>query len=415
MRVLYLCLDEGIPLLGRKGAAVHVREMVAAMTRRGHDVAVVGPVLSKSPWEQPARIEGQLMQILPEPEATAAAAALRAYNERLGVENALPGEIRRVLYQSAIAPRLIHRFERHRPNLIYERLSLHGTAGPVVAEALGVPYVVEVNAPLAEEHSTYRGAWLGELAATGELWTLSRADAVLAVSEPLREHLASRGVDPGTIHVIPNGVDGNLFRPEPRDDTLRRAWGVDGAPVLGFVGSLRPWHGVELLPEVLAGVRERHAEARMVIAGDGELRSRAEASFDERGLEKAVVFTGAMPHQDIPSVIRSLDVALAPYPKPEHAFYFSPLKLFEYLACGTPLVAARIGQIADVVQDGRTGLLHEPGDVGAIVEACCTLIEDPELAERIGASAAEVGAAHTWDANAERVFEIVSGLADGGS
>jgi glycosyltransferase involved in cell wall biosynthesis len=410
MRVLYLCLDEGIPLLGRKGAAVHVREMVAALIRGGNEVAVVGPVLSKSAWEEPAGIAGRLTQILPEPEATATAAGLRAYNERIGLDNGLPGEVRRILYQSSVAGRLIHRFERQPPDLVYERLSLHGTAGPVVAEALGVPYVVEVNAPLAQEHSTYRGAWLGELATAGELWTLRRASAILAVSEELRDNIAARGVDRAMIHVVPNGVDGTRFSPGPKDEALRRSWGATDAPVLGFVGSLRPWHGVELLPDVLEGVRRRHEDVRLVVAGDGEMRTRLESDLLDRGLADATFFTGALPHDLVPPVIRSLDVALAPYPEPDHAFYFSPLKLFEYMACGTPVVAARIGQIADVVDDGRTGLLHEPGDIEAIVDACCTLIEDRELAERIGRHAARDGAGYTWDANAGRVMEIVDEL-----
>jgi len=413
MRILYLCLDEGIPLLGRKGAAVHVREMVAAFARAGHDVAVVGPVLAKSPWEEPAELDGRIVQILPEPEATTAAATLRAYNERIGAENALPGEVRRILYQSSVAARVIHRFERQRPDVVYERLSLHGTAGPVIAEALDVPYMVEVNAPLAEEHTNYRGAWLGELAAEGERWTLARADAILSVSELLREHLAAQGVDPERIHVVPNGVDSARFRPGSRDPELARTWGVDGAPVLGFVGSLRPWHGVELLPAILEGVRERHGDVRLLVAGDGEMRSPTEEALRERGLEAAAVFTGAVPHEDVPGLIRCLDVALAPYPEPEHAFYFSPLKLFEYLACGVPVVAARIGQIAEVVDDGGTGLLHEPGDVGAIVSACCELLDDPERAARMGAAAAEAGAAYTWDANASKVTGLAETLRAG--
>jgi glycosyltransferase involved in cell wall biosynthesis len=410
MRVLYLCLDEGIPLLGRKGASVHVREMVAALTRAGHEVAIVGPVLSKSPWEEPAEIEGRIVHILPEPEAAAAAAGLRSYNDRIGSENALPGEVRRILYQSSVAGRVIHRFERHRPDLIYERLSLHGTAGPVIAEALGAPYMLEVNAPLAQEHTTYRGAWLGELASAGERWTLARADAVLAVSEALRDHLAARGVRPERIHVVPNGVDGTRFRPGPREEDLARALGIHDAPLLGFVGSLRPWHGVELLPDILEGVRKQHGDVRMLVVGDGEMRSRTEMAFEERGLADAAVFTGAVPHDDVPKLIRCLDVGLAPYPEPEHTFYFSPLKLFEYMACGVPVVAARIGQIADVVEDGVTGLMHEPGDVAAIVSACCSLLDDPTRAARIGAAAAEAGASFTWDANAARVSALAAEL-----
>ena len=80
------------------------------------------------------------------------------------------------------------------------------------------------------------------------------------------------------------------------------------------------------------------------------------------------------------------------------------------MACGVPVVAARIGQIADVVDDGRTGLLHEPGDVEAIVSVCCSLLDDPARAARIGAAAADAGAAYTWDANAARVTALAATL-----
>lgn len=104
-------------------------------------------------------------------------------------------------------------------------------------------------------------------------------------------------------------------------------------------------------------------------------------------------------------------MALAPYPRPGHDFYFSPLKLFEYMACGVPAVAAGLGQIEEVVRDGETSLLYPPEEPNALVEACDRLLSDPDLRRRIGSAAAkEVHNRYTWDHNAERVTILAQSL-----
>ena len=110
-------------------------------------------------------------------------------------------------------------------------------------------------------------------------------------------------------------------------------------------------------------------------------------------------------------MIHRFDVALAPYPRPAHDFYFSPLKLFEYLACGAPVVAASLGQIAEVVRHGETGLLYPPGELDALVASCERLLEDPDLRRRMGRAAAkEIHDRYTWDHNAERVIDLARSL-----
>jgi hypothetical protein len=97
MKVLYLCPDSGIPVLGRKGASIHVRSLVAALSQAGHQVIVAAPVLNKSPWETPATISGNLLHLRPNSSSAAAVQALKEFNDTLGVENALPGEVRRII------------------------------------------------------------------------------------------------------------------------------------------------------------------------------------------------------------------------------------------------------------------------------------------------------------------------------
>jgi len=420
MKILYLCPDLGIPVLGRKGASVHVRELIAAFARAGHRVTLAAQTLIKSPTDERAGVRARVIQVQPDPAVTGVVQLLKEFNERLGVENSLPGELRRILYNKPLARELKRWFMRNRPAFIYERASLYATAGVRLAEKFRVPHIVELNAPLAVEQSAYRATGFGELAAQAERWTLMHADGVIVVSEELRKHVCSLGVNPRKIQVMPNGVDPELFCPQVGSAHRsgraapalrhRRAKGVT-RPTLGFVGGLRPWHGVEILPALLARLRRSRRDIQLVIAGDGQLRGELERAFRQRGLRKNVVFTGALLHEEMPDVIRGFDIALAPYPRPDHDFYFSPLKLFEYMACGVAVVASDVGQISEVVRAGKTGLLYPPGNFEALVACCQRLLANPELRAELGKAAArDVRQKFTWDHNAARVIKVARRL-----
>ena len=411
MKILYLCSDRGIPLLGRKGASVHVRSLVAALSRAGHQVVVAAQVLNKSPWETPATITGNVLHLRPSSSSAAAVQALKDFNQTLGVENTVPGEIRRILSNKELGDELRRRLDSDPPDFIYERASLCGIAGVKLAREFNVPVLLEVNAPLAGEQSAYRGSELAQLATAAECWALKQADAVLVVSKALREHVCGLGTDPARVHVMPNGVDAAIFRPGPPEPTVREQWGVRKGPVLGFVGGLRPWHGVECLPTLLERLAARHQDVQMIIVGDGPLRRELEAKFEGRGVSSRVIFAGAIQHEEVPALIRLFDLALAPYPSLDHAFYFSPLKLFEYMACGVPVVAADLGQIAEVVRDGENGLLYSAGDADALAATCDRLLANPSLRVVLGQSAAKLVHTHfTWEQNAARVIDLARAL-----
>jgi glycosyltransferase involved in cell wall biosynthesis len=406
VRVLYLCPDLGVPVLGHKGASVHVRSLVTALAALGHDVVLAAAALTASPWESPAPLEAPVVHLPPSEATLDAVLAVRDLRDAVGATSELPAELRRILYDRDLARELRLRFMRQRLDAIYERASLYATAGAGLARALDVPHVVELNAPLALEHRTYRGAGVDDLPAAAEARLLRAADAVVAVSEPLREHALRVGADPGRVTVRANGVDHERFHPGARDPRLRAALGLDGGPVVGFVGGLRGWHGVDVLPDLLGRLRERIADVRLLIVGNGPLAGPLEEELGRRGLRHRAVLTGAVAHDRVPALVRELDVALAPYPPLAHDFYFSPLKLLEYMACGVPVVASAVGAIPELVEDGITGLVVPPGDVEALAGACARLLEDPALGARLGAAgAAVVGERHGWDAVARETAD----------
>jgi glycosyltransferase involved in cell wall biosynthesis len=405
MKILYLCTDLGIPICGRKGASVHVRALAAALHHLGHSVIVAAPQLNKSPWEEPAPVPFRVIHVPPSHDA---ASAVKAFGELIGVTNSsVAGAVQRILYAKDLSRELKRQFSHEPPDFIYERGSLYSTTGVTLAAEFRVPLLLELNAPLAMEQETYRGGGLGDLARRSEQWTLARANAVLAVSAPLRDYVVSVGVEAGRVHVVPNGVDPELFAPRPRDPAVRRRFHLNGGPVIGFVGGLRPWHGADALPALVERLVPRHRDLQLVVVGNGPLRTDLEQDLAARGIGRHAVFTGSVPHDEVSKLVTEFDVALVPYAAPEHAFYFSPLKLFESMASGVPVVASAIGQIEEIVCDRKTGLLCPPGDLDAMTAACDQLLDDSALRQRLGQAAAdEVRGRYTWQRNAERVVEL---------
>jgi glycosyltransferase involved in cell wall biosynthesis len=408
MKILYLCCDSGIPVLGYKGASIHVRELISAFRRAGHDVILGAQVLNKNPWETPASLNARVVQVRPSSSSLASVAAVKEFQETIGMEASLASELRRLLFNKEIVSELKRQCDSAPPDFIYERASLYGTSGVQLAREFKVPLLVELNAPLALEHSTYRSAGLHDMGALAERWALSQADAVLPVSSQLRRDVIDLGIAAERVHTVPNGVDPSLFYPAPPEVGGRARLGLSPGPVLGFVGGLRPWHGVEVLPELLQKLARRHPRLQMVIVGDGPLRDTLTKEFETRRLGARVRFTGTVPHEQVPAVLRHFDIALAPYPRLNHQFYFSPLKLYEYMACGIPVVASAAGQISEVIKNGKNGLLCPPQNIRALTEACDRLLRDESLRHRLGQAGCKLVHTHfTWDHNARRIADLV--------
>ncbi|MCG8557572.1 MAG: glycosyltransferase family 4 protein [Proteobacteria bacterium] len=385
--------------------------MVQALSDAGHSVQLAAPTLGDEEPALRSSLRASIVHLPPSEDTEDAVDAMRTWQQMLEMDDAAARQVRRILYNRDLLRTLRDRLGAAPPDFIYERASPYSTTGVMLARELGRPLLLELNAPLAVEQSIYRKTGLEELAARAEAWTVRQASAVLAVSTAVRQHATSLGVDPARVHVVPNAVDPAHFRPGPPDPTLRARWDLGDGPVLGFVGSLRAWHGVRVLAELLARLRPRFSGLRLLVVGDGPLRHELEQAARELGVVDSVVFTGALPHEQVGALIRCFDVGLAPYPALEHSFYFSPLKLFEYMASGVPVVASAQGQVADIIVPNETGLLHAPGDTLSMASAVEQLLVDPERREALGrAGARRIHAHHTWTHNALRIIELAETL-----
>jgi glycosyltransferase involved in cell wall biosynthesis len=291
-------------------------------------------------------------------------------------------------------------------DVLYERYTLFNHAGLAAARRTGRPLILEVNAPLAYERAVYERLCLQRLARQCERALCSRADLVIAVSTPLKDYLVEQGVTESRIVVLPNGVEPGRFCPEA---CARRAMRARlripaHAVVVGFVGILRPWHGVELLLEAAAKLSGKRHGAHFLIVGDGPSRASLEGVVRARGLERRVTFTGRVPHSDIPQYIATCDIGVSP----RTTFYASPMKVLEYMATGIAVIAPRLPNLQDLIQDGVNGMLFQPEDADNLSAALQALIDDPQRRCQLGQRArATVLRGRTWQHNAARIIELV--------
>jgi glycosyltransferase involved in cell wall biosynthesis len=408
MKILYLCFDSGIDLSGVKGASIHVRSFVRALTELGHEVAVVGTnVSSLASFET---LTGAT--VLRAPLSPRSQALLRALKARKSLALGLSSgrDLVRAFHNSEFLRVAEECTERLSPNFIYERYSLWGTAGQRLARNHSIPLVLEVNSPLTQEEQKYRGwSLFHAFARWAERCIWRRADMLVAVSRVLCSHFEEAGVKGRKIEILPNAVDTRLFHPEVDDSALRTRLKPCGRFVVGFVGSFKVWHGVDFLLEAFTRLRKEDASYHLLLVGDGPRRAELEERTQRLGLQEAVTLVGNVPHEEVSRYLALMDIAVAPYPAVDD-FYFSPLKLYEYMACSRAVIASRIGQVAEVITDGFTGLLYEPGNQEALIACILRLRADESLRRELGQNARMACSKNTWRRNAEQVVRWVEPL-----
>lgn len=386
MRIAYLNY-----LYGNDTAKHHVRQFAAAIRRLGHEIDVHAMNLA------PAEETGEEA---PSPVA-AGGKKLRAWlKRRVGRFLHEPKE---VLWNARYAPREVARLRAGpRPDVLLVRdHALTASAVPVAAR-LGLPLVLEVNAPARElglyydEYFHY--PWVAEAL---EGWKLRRADAVIVVSAALQQYLVARHrLAPEKVAVVRNGADLAAFRPAAGSPPGPGPRSCDGA-VVGFVGSFQKFHGAELLAEMALAVAAARPAVRFLFVGEGP--EAAGVRLRTAPLGERVRFTGGVPHERVPELVASFDIGVLP----DTSFYACPLKVIEWMAAGKAVVAPCCPPLRELVVDGVEGLLFAPRDPASLAAAVVELVDRPDLRAALGrAAAARAHRGMGWEHNAERVLAV---------
>ncbi|HKQ25289.1 MAG TPA: glycosyltransferase family 4 protein [Burkholderiales bacterium] len=368
----------------KDGQYVHIAELIQALRKLGHVVILVEPpALKQSKFGDDAGV----------------IAVLKRY---------CPGfvyELMELAYSFVVYWRLRKAVRAHQPDCLYERYNLFQPAGVWLKRRFNLPMLLEVNAPVFEERAKYDGIALPWLARWSERYTWRGADYVLPVTGVLAKRVETAGVDREKIVVIHNGINPDDFGGEFDSGQAKRRLGLEGKLVLGFTGFVRDWHGLDKVIDLIASA---DSGWHLLIVGDGPARDALEKQAMTLNVTNRLTITGIVGREHVAAHVAAFDVAL----QPAVVDYASPLKLFEYMALGRPVVAPAQPNIMEILTDGEDALLFDPHDPLALGRAVERMCRDAGLRQRIGDAARRTIQSRrlTWADNAVRVAELFAGL-----
>lgn len=299
--------------------------------------------------------------------------------------------------------------EAEKPDLVIARLNSYGYSPAVVTQKTGIPFLIEADCPASYEKIAFQKyfrstKWL--------LYALERkfimaGKAAFTVSNQIKSYFVEHGIPADFMHVIPNGADPDRFSPEIPCDDVRTKYDLHDSIVIGFVGSFIYWHGIENLTSVIARTLKANKNAKFLMVGEGgPMKPMLEKFIKENHLENRAILSGFVPHESIPQYINAMDIVLAPYPKLDF-FYYSPVKIYEYMSMGKPVISTRLGQIAEIIEDQRNGFLTEPDEVEEITRMIIELSHNAEQRKQVGTAARQdILEKYSWKKRGEQLSEL---------
>ena len=309
-----------------------------------------------------------------------------------------------ILYDLFYDKKIIEIINNEKPDFIFERITAFHDSGLRAAKQAGIPFVIEIH----ETHNSL--AYKDEMFFNWYrkyLWikVAREADLVIVVSSMLRNYLVGESVNQDKIIVLPNAVDLDLFVVNNKRDDIRKQFNIYDDVVLGFVGCMHAYHGLELLPNLCRLLLDRNNNIKVLLVGSFDRWPGGEAAYREllraQRVEEKFILVGGVTINEVPGYIEALDIGLMPNSNE----YGSPIKIFEYGSLGKPVVAARYSPIEDIIYHEINGLLFAPLSVDGMADQVEALIEDNELASRLGKQLKDdVVNNHTWEKNAASIL-----------
>lgn len=296
-----------------------------------------------------------------------------------------------------------------KPDLIIMRMDVYKISALLLSKIHKIPFVVELDNPVVYEFKTFQPNYKTSnlILDFFEKINLKYADKVFTVSHEIKDFYVEKGIAASQIEIIYNGVNINQFHPAVDSAEVLQKYKLDNALIIGFVGTFHYWHGIESLKTLMKNVIQVNDYVKFLMVGSGgPMVKELQEFIDSERISENVIFTGLVPYQKIPKHIAVMDIVLAPYSKLDF-FYYSPLKIFEYMACGKAVITSGIGQILDLIQDGKTGLLCEPGNIDEMITKINSLIFEDSKRVNMGKAARQfIANNHSWDAQAQRLSSI---------
>ena len=390
MKILYVALKESLP--GSHGGAVHVTEVAQQLARRGHDLTVV--------------VQQKTGQAVREKRAGFDLVRLRTRSNFLLWQ--LESQLRDLIAET-------------KPDVVMERYYNFSGAGVRAARRANLPTLLEVNAPMLDPRGSKK--YLADKLMLGWMTRMAREQALLAkrIVTPLAVTVPFPELR-DKVREIPWGANVELFdrarlgKKESGD--LRLEMNPSGKRVVGFLGSFRSWHGVREFFEVARKILETRDDILFLMIGAGELLEETREKIARANLQDKIILTGAVEYARVPYYLALCDVGVAPFNTQVHpplrvGFYWSPLKVHEYMAMGLPVVTIDVNGLNQIARHEREGLLYLENDLAKMRAAILKLMDDAALAKRLGdAGRARVVEHFSWQKHAELLEGVLDEIRD---
>lgn len=317
-----------------------------------------------------------------------------------------------IRYARAFADALEKWCLENRPEIIHAAsFGMNGIVAKEVANRLGIKAVFEVRGLhelRTESFANHMSTSDNELVVRElESQAVRQADWVLTLTGALRERTIRRGANPETISLLPNGVDISQFLPLDRDEDLVNQLGLQGKTIIGYIGSLVDYEGIDLLLESVQKLSKTRNDFHLLIVGSGTYVPMLKSVAAKLGVEKFVTFVGRVSHSDVNRYYSIIDICPLPRLPLPICEEVSPLKPFEAMAMEKCVVVSSVSAMAEIIDDRDTGVVFTKGDVDSLTQTLVSLIDDPERRSRIGVNArAWVIENRTWSAITKEVARV---------
>lgn len=393
MNILFLALD--INISGRSGDSVHVRELASSLAKIGNNITLV----ARSDKDSSDELQALKDQ-----------SNLSAYIFNPKTRFRLLKDLSTMLLCRKLA-------KEHKIDVIYER-RYSAKVSTILSKILRIPFVVEING-LVEEEAELQGTAKKQNRFTKRIkkqvhkFFFKSANKIVAVAPGIKEELKIRyNIPSANIVVIPNGANTELFRPMDQTTVKEQLGLSQKIKYVCFVGNLVPWQGVEYLIKAAPMVLEKVPEARFLVVGDGMMRSELESMVKKLDLQDKFVFTGSVPFEGVPKYINASDVCVAPFIRARNEkIGLSPLKIYEYLACGKPVVGSNIKGVGDFLEESNAGISFVSEDYIELAHTVTKLLLDSALIDTLGENGRRVVVErYSWGNTAEMVIVVCERL-----
>ena len=396
MKILYYSPHPTHDIVSEVGYATHQREVINALRKLGHTVL---PVIMGGTEK------GNLSSAGIPASKNSIKARIKKFIPRF-IWTSLK-DFQLMKHDQMAAQKLEEAIIAFQPDLIYERSEYLQDRGVAIIKKHRIKYFLEINAPFAEEMKGFEGySFWHRLAHKKEQNKNDNADQIFVVSSALKTFIENTYQVPSSkIFVQPNCINfDNVLIDENRISEIKINYQLEGKKVIGFVGSIFPHHGVDILIDAFAIVERDFPNALLLIVGDGSILAALKARVKSNGIERKVCFAGKHDHKAVFNFIATMDICVMA----KSNWYGSPIKIFEYGAMHKPIIAPNTGPVKDVMQNNVNGLVVDMNKE-KMAEAIANLLKNDDFGKSISDKFyADIAQHYTWEMAAQNILKKVN-------